>query len=50
MAWRLAVAVIAILVTYLGLSAGTFVDLALRVGAELTDPSAYVQTVLGGAP
>ena len=46
----LPVAVIAILVTYLGLSAGTFVDLALRVGAELTDPSAYVQTVLGGAP
>jgi multicomponent Na+:H+ antiporter subunit D len=42
-------AVMTILLIYVGIYAGTFVDLAFQVGDELTDPTAYIQSVLGGA-
>ncbi|WP_424932250.1 proton-conducting transporter membrane subunit [Amaricoccus macauensis] len=40
---------ISILIIFIGVYAGTFVTIALEVGQELTDPSAYVEAVLGGA-
>jgi multicomponent Na+:H+ antiporter subunit D len=38
------------IVTGVGLVAGPFVDLALAVAAELADPAAYIQAVLGARP
>jgi multicomponent Na+:H+ antiporter subunit D len=38
------------LVVVVGLFAGPFVDFALAVAAEVTDPAPYIAAVLGGAP
>lgn len=43
----LPVAVMSVLVIYLGIYAGMFVDLAMRVGNEMSEPTAYVRIVLG---
>jgi multicomponent Na+:H+ antiporter subunit D len=37
------------LILFLGLYAGMFVDIALRIGEDLVNPTAYIETVLGGA-
>jgi multicomponent Na+:H+ antiporter subunit D len=37
------------LIVFLGLYAGMFVDISLGIGEDLADPSAYIETVLGGA-
>jgi multicomponent Na+:H+ antiporter subunit D len=42
--------VLAALITFVGIYAGTFVDLASRVADEIIDPSAYVAAVMGEAP
>jgi multicomponent Na+:H+ antiporter subunit D len=38
---------LAILVTFVGINAGVFVDLASEVSAQILDPSAYIAAVLG---
>ncbi|MEM8569576.1 MAG: proton-conducting transporter membrane subunit [Pseudomonadota bacterium] len=35
------------LIIFIGVYAGTFVNLALQIGRDLVDPTAYIQTVLG---
>jgi multicomponent Na+:H+ antiporter subunit D len=37
-----------VLLVFLGLYAGTFVELTLRIGQEILDPSDYIRAVLGG--
>jgi len=48
--WLTPVALLAALSLLLGLGAGPAFGLALRAGAELMDPLAYVEAVFGGVP